>query len=278
MTTARTRTVVLLGHPVAHSLSPRLHTAAFAAAGVDAVYVTADVAPDAVADAVAGVAALGLLGANVTIPHKQQVARILDRWSREGRARLSDGARLAGAVNTLYRVDGQVAGDNTDITGLGRILTGDIGVQAGETLEIFGAGGVARATAVAAGRLGLRVLVTARRPPAAADVAALAVEAGGAVPDGTARVDAPVPRVVVNCTPLGMHGEALPDRYLHLRAGQVALDLVYAPTDTPFVAAARRRGAVAVDGRRLLLAQAADSFRHWTGRPAPVAAMEAALR
>lgn len=283
MTTAATRTVVLLGHPVDHSLSPRIHSAAFAAAGIDAVYVTADVAPGQVPAAVDGLRALRLLGANVTIPHKQRVAEVLAEAQDRG-SRLTADAALAGAVNTLYWDDDTLVGANTDISGLVRILRDDIGVGGGDTIEIFGSGGSARAAAVAAGQLGLRVRVTARRTDAAATVATLAARAGSAVPEspaGTPGAAAPAtdarPRVVVNATPLGMHGEPLPPPYLALATDQTALDLVYAPSTTPFVTAARQRGARAIDGRTLLVAQAADSFTCWTGRTAPTEVMTAAV-
>lgn len=271
MTTARTRTVVLLGHPVTHSRSPQIHTAAFTAAGIDAVYVTADVASEHLGSAVAGIRSLGFLGANVTVPHKQAVAELLDALTPE--------ADFAGAVNTIFWSDDTLTGDNTDISGLIRVLRDDIGVSADTRVEIFGAGGVARAAAVACGRLGLRVVVTARRAEAAAVVASLAARAGAQVgqmsksqPSGGARAD-----VVVNATPLGMHGEPLPDAYMRLEADQVALDLVYADQDTPFVDAARKHGARAWDGLGLLVAQAADAFERWTQVPAPVEAMAASV-
>jgi shikimate dehydrogenase len=263
VTTARTRTVVLLGHPVDHSRSPQIHTAAFAATDVDAVYVTADVPPDQLPAAVAGIRALGLLGANVTIPHKQALPVLVDRLTAE--------AELVGAVNTLFWDDGALVGDNTDATGLVGVLRDDVGLAAGDVVEIFGAGGVARAAAVAAGRLGARMKVTARRPDAAAEVAALAARAGAQAAGGEPA------RVIVNATPLGMHGEPLPDVYLELDPGQTALDLVYGADTTPFVAAARARGVPAFDGLGLLVAQAAGSFTRWTQRAAPVAAMRAAV-
>lgn len=279
MTTAATRTVVLLGHPVAHSRSPQIHTAAFAAAGIDAVYVTADVPPARLPEAVAAVRALGWLGANVTVPHKQAAAGLVDALTPE--------AELVGAVNTIFWSDdrggARLMGDNTDASGLVRVLEEDVRLRPGDTVEIFGAGGVARAAAVAAGRVGARVRVSARRPEAAASVAALAASAGAqvrppvdedvGVQPGTVR-----PRVVVNATPLGMHGEALPDDYMRLEPDQVALDLVYADEPTPFVRAARSRSARAFDGLGLLVAQAAGAFERWTGRAAPYEEMARAAR
>jgi shikimate dehydrogenase len=262
---ASTRLVGVLGHPVAHSVSPQIHNAAFAAAGVDAVYLAFDVPPVGVETAIGGLAALGALGANVTVPHKQAALAAASRRTPE--------AEAVGAANTLvFHPDGLVEADNTDATGLAVVLARDVGLERGEPVVLFGAGGAARAAAVALGRAGARVHVDARRPEAAAAVTALAV-AHGAVAGGGVE-----PRVVINATPLGLHGETLPDPYLHLRPGQVALDLVYRPEPTPFLAAAAARGALALDGLGMLVAQAAAAFERWTGLPAPVAVMDTAAR
>ncbi len=135
---------------------------------------------------------------------------------------------------------------------------------------LFGAGGAALAAAVALGRAGARVEVVARRAEAAAAVGVGVAGAGGELGP------APDPRLVVNATPLGLHGAQVPDRFLHLGPGQVALDLVYGPEPTPFLRAAAAAGARAVDGRALLLAQAALSFERWTGVRAPLLAMSQA--
>jgi shikimate dehydrogenase len=260
---AATRVVALLGHPVAHSVSPQLHNAAFAAAGVDAVYVALDVAVDAVERAVAGLAALDFLGANVTVPHKQQVYALVQRRTPT--------AEACGAGNTLFFDDeGALTLDNTDVEGLRQVLADDIGLAAGEQAVVFGAGGAARAAAVALGQLGAAVDFVGRRDAAVAAVRELALEAGAAVgAEGS-------PRVVVNATPLGLHGESLPDQFLHLTPEQTALDLVYGAVDTPFLAAARAAGAAAFDGRGMLVRQAALAFQRWTGVPAPLDVMVAA--
>lgn len=263
MPSAQTRLVGLLGHPVAHSVSPQIHAAAFAAADVDAAYLAFDVTPQDLPAAVGGLRALRVLGANVTVPHKRSALMLVDACTSE--------AEAVGATNTLFWQGDRLVGDNTDATGLQTVLAA-LDVAPGTTAVLFGAGGAARAAAVALGRLGARVEVVARRPEAAGEVARLAARVGadvGAVPD---------PRLVVNATPLGLHGEALPERFMALDTGQVALDLVYGPADTPFLAAARARGAVAEDGLGMLVAQAAGAFERWTGRSAPVEAMRRAAR
>lgn len=262
MTTAATRLLVLLGHPVEHSLSPALHTAALDAAGIDAVYVACDVAPGQVDAAVAGLRVLGALGANITIPHKAAALAAADRATEE--------AALIGAANTLFWDGGDLVADNTDAAGLAEVLT-DVGVRPGDLAVVYGAGGAARAAAVALARRGCRVRVDARRAQAAAEVQRLAVRAGAPSAGEGA------PRIVVNATPLGRHGEPLPDAYMTLGPGQIALDLNYDPGGSPFLQAAARRGAAAVDGRGMLLGQAAAAFRRWAGTPAPRQAMAAAL-
>jgi shikimate dehydrogenase len=262
LSAASTHLVCLLGHPVAHSVSPQIHNAAFAAMGVDAVYVAFDVAPSDVTAAVAGLRALGVLGANVTVPHKRAVWEQADRHTPE--------AELIGAANTLFWSDGLVA-DNTDARGLQAVLETDVRLEADDPVLLFGAGGAARAAAVALGRIGAKVRVEARRVEAASVIADLAVNSGAS------RAKAgESPRCVINATPLGLHGEPLPDHLMALGPGQVALDLVYGPVDTPFLAAARARGAAAFDGLGMLVAQAGFAFTRWTGLAPPIEVMRAA--
>jgi shikimate dehydrogenase len=256
--------VWLFGHPVAHSVSPQIHNAGLAEAGVDAVYLAADVAPDNLRRAVEGLRALGAAGANVTVPHKQAVGEHLDG--------ITDEAEAVGAVNTLYWDGGRLVGDNTDAAGLGDVLAGELGIGSGDGVAVHGAGGAARAVAVAAGRLAAALSVTARRPDRADEVAALG-RSCGARPLGGQR-----PRVLVNATPLGLHGEALPTEWMHPETDQVALDLVYGVGDTPFLTAARQAGADGRDGLGMLVAQAGRAFTRWTGLAAPLPAMQAAAR
>jgi len=260
--TAHTRLVALLGHPVGHSISPQIHTAAFDAAGVDAVYLAFDVAPAEVGHAVAAVGALRLLGANVTVPHKRTVYRAVPDRTPE--------AEACGAGNTLFWDGDRLTVDNTDVAGLTAVLAADVGLRGGEEVLMLGAGGAARAAAVALGRLGCRLEVVARSAADAGDVSEILSRAGGHP------ADVADPALVINATPLGLGGERLPDRLMRLRPDQVALDLIYGPADTPFLAAARMAGAVALDGRGMLVEQAAAAFERWTGVSAPREAMRAA--
>ncbi|QBI21500.1 shikimate dehydrogenase [Egibacter rhizosphaerae] len=268
MTTAATWLVALLGQPVGHSGSPAIHTAAFAAAGVDAAYLAFEVAPERLATAVSGLRALGALGANVTVPHKTAALALADAATEE--------AQLVGAANTLFWRTGStgeavLTADNTDAAGLERELRDDLGLVAGDTVVLFGSGGAARAAAVALGRVGARVEVSARRAEAAGEIAELAARAG-AVPDEVGE-----PRCVINATPLGLAGESLPARFMTLGDGQIALDLVYGVSETPFLRAGAAGGATVRDGTGMLIEQAALAFERWIGSAPPRSAMRAAL-
>jgi shikimate dehydrogenase len=264
---------------VSHSLSPRLHNAAFAALGLDYVYVPLPVRAEQVGEAVRGLAALGFRGANVTIPHKGAVIPHLDG--------LSEDARLAEAVNTIVVDGGALRGHNTDVEGVRAAIAG----AAGDSLEgapalVFGAGGAGRAAALALARLGCPLTIVNRTPAAAERLSAL-ITAG--VP-GAACAWLPFSelteslvedqRVVVNATSLGMAGEGKVPAVLadNVTAGQVVFDAVYASTTTGFLVAAQSRGATVVDGVTMLLRQAAEAFSLWTGLPAPLEVMRNAVQ
>src|SRR5437762_13067748 len=141
----QTKLAGVIGWPVGHSLSPAIHNAAFSALGLDWVYVALPVAPGDAADALSGLRALGFAGANVTMPHKSEIARLVDERS--------DDAKRLGAVNTIVVGDAGIAGHNTDAPGFGRFLRDDAGFDAaGKTALLYGAGGAARACALALAR------------------------------------------------------------------------------------------------------------------------------
>jgi shikimate dehydrogenase len=264
-----TRVAGVIGWPVAHSLSPAIHNAAAEALGLDRIYVALPVAPGAVDVAVRGLAALGFDGANVTMPHKEAAADAVDR--------LSEDAERLRAVNTIHVLPDEIVGVNTDAPGFGRFLERDAGfAPAGRTVLVFGAGGAARACALALARAGAARLVVAVRDPAS--VSRLVAALDGlpvhvqAVPLEHARderVD-----LIVNATPLGARGEVLP--LPPLDASTMAVDLLYHPATTPLQVAVRDAGGTAFGGIGLLLHQAALAFELWTGQPAPMEAMSAA--
>lgn len=272
---AATGLVALLGWPVGHSLSPTMHNAAFAEQQLDLVYLALAVAPDDLVRVVEALGAMGAVGANVTVPHKRAVVACCDH--------LTDEAALIGAVNTLAWTTDGLVGDNTDAAGLRAALRDEVDLTPGDRAVVLGTGGAARATMVALARLGLDVTVVGRRAEAATELAALAGTAGAAGARGVGLAEAPAlhaaladARLVVNATPLGLAGEALPAPFHALRAGQVAYDLIYHPPTTPFLAAARAAGAEGHHGLGMLVAQAGAAYRRWTGQAAPLATMSAA--
>jgi shikimate dehydrogenase len=264
----------VVGWPVGHSLSPAMQNAAFAFHGIDAAYLPLPVEPSALEPALRGAHALGFQGLNVTIPHKPAAAAAC--------ARLDPVATACGAANTLRRTAQGWEGFNTDATALAQLLEG-AGVRAGATVLLIGAGGAARAGGWAALQAGARLRVTARRrDQAEALCQALAGAAGSEA--ARPRVVAwealgeasAVAQVVVNGTSVGLpgHPAALPG--VAFRAGQVALDMVYGAT--AFTRDAAAAGARVVRGEELLVRQGALAYTLWTGRPAPEAAMVAALQ
>jgi shikimate dehydrogenase len=273
MITGRTALYGVLGHPVAHSRSPEMQNAAFAAAGLDAVYVALAVAPDRLAAAIGGAAALGFQGLNVTIPHKQAAAAFC--------ATVDAVASDVGAVNTLRRAAGGWEGFNTDAPACLSLLEA-AGVGKGARALRVGAGGAARAAAWALVRAGAELRVAARRSEAARELAtafapgaAAGVAIAKAVPWNDLGAEAQAADVVVNGTSIGLagHPAALPG--VRPRRGQVVADFVYG--DTELSRAARAVGARLVTGEQLLVRQGALAFSLWTGRPAPEAAMASAL-
>lgn len=253
---ATTRPVVLLGDPVAHSRSPLLHNTAFRALDLDLVYLALRVRPADLGTVLEALGAVGAVGANVTVPHKVAAAALCST--------LTPLAARVGAVNTLWWQDGALHGDNTDVTGFQRVLrqtTPDPSAPA----VVLGTGGAARGVAVALADLGADVTVVGRRGDAAAATADLAGGRGMALTDEGVTTAVRAAATVINATPLGMHGEPLPDPFQALTAGQTAHDLVYTDAEPPFLVAARAAGAAAHDGRALLAAQAEDALRRWTG-------------
>lgn len=237
-----------------------MQEAAFRACGLDWTYELWDVSPEGLAAAVERLHAHDMAGANVTIPHKVSVIDMLD--SIEGEA------RAAGAVNTIRREGGRLVGSNTDVAGV-RAALSEVGLGAprGLRVVVLGAGGSARAVAVALE--GADITFVARHP---------AGMPGEVLPwDGEGwRARARSSDLVVNATPAGREGGS-PLRGEDLPSGGAVVDLVYRRGGTELVLAARSRGIPAADGWTVLAAQGAASFEAWTGRPAPLDVMRAAL-
>jgi len=254
--------LVLLGDPVAHSLSPRLHEAALRVLGIPGSYTARRVDAGGLQEAFIELRNGRLDGANVTMPHKAAAFVACDRVSAV--------ARQVGAVNTLVPEGGLVRGENTDVEGIRRAWRWG-GLPEDAPVLVLGAGGAA-AAAVVGRPAGVEVLVSARRTARAGDLLARLHVEGTVVPWGE-----PVPgAVVVNATPVGMDGTSrLPEAVL--AAAEGLFDMAYGHGPTPATTTLRARGRPVVPGTEMLLAQAAASIRIWTGREAPQEAMRAAL-
>jgi shikimate dehydrogenase len=246
-------------HPAAHTRSPAMHNAAFRALGVDAVYLAFDVAPEALGAAIAGARALGVRQLAVSIPHKEAVMAHLDE--------VEETARRIGAVNTVTRTAaGRLAGANTDWIGLVRALERETPLE-GRRAVVLGAGGTARAACHGLRARGARVVVLNRGVARAEALAAeLGAEAGGPL---EALADTPH-EILVNTTSVGLREDASPVAAAAIRPGSVVLDAVYDPEETRLLREARQRGARTVGGKWMLVEQAVEQVRLWTGRaPAP---------
>lgn len=269
----RTRVVGIIGDPVAHSRSPAMHNAAFAALGLDWVYVPLPVRSTDVAAAVGAIRALGLAGINVTVPHKEAVLPHLDA--------LTPLARRVGAVNAIVNRDGRLLGDNTDVHGFAATLRQQRLRLRGRRVLVIGAGGAARAVLAALVDAEAGAITIANRTPARAT--ALASRLRGprrqvvslsALADPAQLGDL---ALVVNTTSLGLHDTAFPPLAAAATPARCAfVDLVYG-RETPFLRLARRAGRPACDGAEMLLHQGARAFTLWTGRRAPLTIMREVL-
>lgn len=271
----RTRVVALLGFPVAHSRSPAMHNAAFEALRLAYRYVPFAVPPARLKDAVKGLRALGVIGANLTVPHKERVVPWLDELSPE--------ARLIGAVNTIVRRGERLIGYNTDAGGFLRAFREDTGVTArGGNFLVLGAGGAARAVVVALALAGARSIAVVNRSAGRAQGLIRRVRSAfpdvqwSAPPAGSLPAARGV-RAVIQCTSVGMRPgdpSPLPREWLEPRL--VVYDLIYhAPT--ALLRDAKRVGARHAGGLGMLLHQGAMAFALWTGRRAPIDVMRRAL-
>ena len=266
----------MIGDPIRHSLSPALHNAAYAALGLDWVYVAFPVPAGSGAEAVGAMRTLGLAGLSVTMPHKQAAASAVDR--------LSPTAARLGVVNTVSWAaspEGELVGDSTDGPGFIDSLRGDEGFDpAGCRAVVLGAGGAARSVTLALAEARAASVVVIGRNPAAAEACAEVAGsfASAAIPDDlSAAITAA--DLVVNATPVGMGpGDGLPFGMDPdwLASCRFVADLIYSPARTPLLIEARARHVAAANGLGMLIHQAARQIEMWTGRLAPLDTMSAA--
>jgi shikimate dehydrogenase len=268
--------LALFGNPVAHSVSPAMHNAALRALGLDGCYVARCVRHEELPAAVDELRRPPYLGANVTVPHKEAVARLVEMLDGE--------AAAIGAANTVVREGDRLRGYNTDARGLLSALEATLGVVPyGLRILLLGAGGAARAAAVALLSGGPASLTIYNRHAARAEALAAAMREryGGRVraagPDA-AREEAAEADLIVNATSAGLDGVCVPLDRLQTRPGSSLYDMVYTPSPTPLMRLLAAQGANVANGLDMLVFQAAASFTLWTGRAAPLQVMrEAAL-
>lgn len=270
--TGATRVAGVIGDPVRHSLSPVLHNAAYEAMGVDWTYVAFEVRDGGTKDALEAMRTLGLAGLSVTMPHKTAAAHACDE--------LTDDAATLVSVNTVTAgTDGRLEGSSTDGEGFLRSLA-DAGVDPkGRRVLLLGAGGAARAVALALGRAGAELRVCARNSAAAAETAGLG--RGTVEPWDDRHAQALLSHIVVNATPIGMAGrdpDGIPIDPEQIEPTQTYVDLVYHPLETNLLRVVRERHGTPVDGLGMLVHQAALQVERWTGLAAPVDTMRAAAK
>jgi len=263
MINGHTKIYGILGRPVAHSLSPAMHNAAFRELGLNAVYLAFPVTD--LPQAVAGLRGLAIQGVSVTIPFKEEIIPLLDE--------LDPQAARIGAVNTVVNRDGRLHGYNTDWLGALHALKAKTGLK-GKHVLILGAGGAARAIAYGIMEEGGQVTLTDLDEPRAAALARdLKVEA---IP---LNAMAQCPAIIlVNATPVGMDPKVddIPINPDLLGRFRLVMDIVYQPLTTRLLREAKAHGAATIDGLQMLIHQATAQFELWTGRPAPLEVMSRA--
>jgi shikimate dehydrogenase len=252
-----------MGQPVAGNPTQYMLEKAFAAAGLDWRYLTLEVAPEQLGDAVRGLRAMGFRGGNFTIPHKIAVIPLLDR--------LSDEAALMGAVNCIVRREGELVGENTDGKGFLESLRSAVDPQ-GKKVVLLGAGGAARAIAVELGLARPATLTIVNRHAERGRELVEMLRAKNVAPALFAEWQGdyslpPETDIVINATSIGLGDRTarVPLDYGSIRAEMVAADVVFNPPQTVFLAEAAARGAKTLDGLGMLVNQAVISFRIWTG-------------
>jgi len=257
----------IIGHPVSHSDSPRLHNAAFAAANLDCRYEAIDIDPADLREGMASLKSSGMAGFNVTIPHKEAIVPLLDR--------VDDAVRAVGAVNTVVHRDGILAGHNTDIQGFRALIAPFEKALNGRVVGVLGAGGASRAVlhVLTTSFAPSRIVVLNRTTERAEQVsAAFSSPAVPVVPESLFQDDLQELvgnfAVIINTTSVGMkpYTDASPLEDVAFRKDQIVVDLIYTPAETALLKAAREAGATIAGGLEMFLQQAAESFRLWTGK------------
>ncbi|RUM34210.1 MAG: shikimate dehydrogenase [Archaeoglobus sp.] len=259
----------VIGHPIKHSVSPAMHNAAFRAMGINAVYASFDVKPEDLKKAIEGAKALGIKGLNVTIPHKEEVLKLVNP---------DELASKIGAANTL-KFDKDISAYNTDAYGALKALeSAGVGVS-GKTVLIIGAGGAARAIAFALVDRGATVAVTNRTEDRGIKLAQDVRKYGDCIFISTTELEKLKFDILINATPVGMSGYMpgkLPVDGQLIKEGVVVFDTVYNPMETALIKLAKMRGCKVVYGIDMLVYQGVKAFEIWTGLTPPFDVMKRA--
>ncbi len=279
--TGTTQLLAVIGNPVKHSFSPLMHNAAIAQMNLDYAYVALPIKAEDLADAVRGFETIGLVGFNITIPHKQAILPLLSE--------VSDVAQAVGAVNTVRWNGSGWSGTNTDVEGFLSPLVAMEKNWSQTSAVVLGNGGAARAVVAGCAQLGCaEVHVVGRN---AEKLAAFEQSWAGSAFGKNLQVHSwdalgelmPGAGLVVNTTPVGMSPkvEASPVSQAvmgKMQAGAIAYDLIYVPNPTCFLREAEAQGAIAIDGLEMLVQQGAAALRIWTGGEVPVDVMRETLK
>ena len=267
----------LIGNPVAHSLSPYMHNAAFSKLNIDAAYLPFLVEKGKLRQAISALKRTGISGFNVTVPFKSECIKYLDK--------IDPLAKAIGAVNTVVNKNGKLIGYNTDCTGFLRSVKEDLRFSPkGRDIFLLGAGGAARAVAFGLAKSNVKTIIIYDIMPL--KVKSLITDVKKSFPSINI-ISSSIKdmsrliqncRLLVNCTPLGMRPQdPLPLNTKLLHRGLKVYDIVYTPLKTRFIKAARLRSIKAVNGINMLLYQGVLAFELWTGRKAPVCLMRKEL-
>ncbi len=274
-----TRIVGVFGYPVRHSASPAMQNAAFLSTGLDYIYLSFEVKPQDIKEALNSLRVLGIRGMNLTIPHKETSIAFLDEISAE--------ALKIKAVNTVMLENGRLRGFNTDIEGFLKPLVFENGwLPEGKKAVILGAGGAARAVVFSLLDAGASEIVIANRTPERAKKLSdfmkplfpSAQIRCVSISDSSLANQISSSSLLVNCTPLGMKNENPLRDFDCIKPGMKVYDLIYRPADTPLLAGARKKGADTIGGLGMLVYQGAASFKIWTSADPPIGVMKNACR
>lgn len=280
--TGKTKLLGIIGDPVEHSLSPVMHNAAIEQMGIDYVYIPFPVKPNNLATAIAGLAAVDLVGFSVTIPHKQAIIPLLSKVAPE--------AEMIGAVNTVWRTDNGWQGTNTDVIGFVAPLKNLDRDWQKVTPVVLGNGGAARAVIVGLIQLGCQEIHVVGRNK---DKLAQFYQSWPNNREITTKLKIhyweglnallPAAELLINTTPIGMypHVEQSPldgELLKKLPSGAIAYDLIYTPNPTQFLQLAKAKGAVIIDGLEMLVQQGVAALEIWLQQPVPVDVMRQSLQ